>query len=435
MYVHIPAELADDLDRIWFLIAVSVDDTTCCTSMTRRKNKTPRPPRGCRGLSSFSASISHANNDILYDLDVPLVIVKNSTGAIDASLFWNYHQPILQRLYSTGYSVVALSHTVYGKIDLQRDSASNRFPAQLTFPRLTSNATTNFKILKRLNVVLEQVSDLDVYSLPLSSSDSSAAKSSTVTTTSTNTNNSPNPYHEFLKEYDIIAMSARNDTVFSTICSTAHLLWVDIITLDYTAGRGGVQLPFSLKPSLVSSATSQGLYFDIPYSPAIMDPNKRKAFVQVAKQFQMAIMAKTSSSTLPLILCSGSRRRTNPSQEDVGPMALRQPGDLQNFCQVVLGFQGPMAGKLMRHNAEKAVERGLGWKIYPSLKIKARKSLNHQLTYQVSFVKLEEQGNDAMNKRKNGTDEDTMEAIKKPKRMDSVDGDADDLDDGFLRLS
>jgi len=429
--------------------------------MPRRKNKTPRLPRGCGGISSITQSGTvDVNHTEWHDLDVPIVATKNST--LDASLFWHQHQPILQRLYSTGYSVVALSHTVFGKMDLQRDAASNRFPSPLTFPRRTTTSkqaenstdetntpissnkpSSNFRILKRLNVVLEQVSDLTYYSLPL------YAKSNTPTSIHSN-NSTKNPYHEFLKEYDIIAISPRNDTVFSTLCTTAHLLWFHVLTLDYTTGRGGVQLPFTIKSSPVSSAISHGITFDVPYSPAIMDSNKRKAFVQAVKQFQTAVMAKTSSCTLPLVLCSGSRRRNMSSsggiQDDVGPMALRQPGDLRNFCKVVLGLSDAMAGKLMKDHAYRVLERGQGWNMNPTM---TRGKTGTRVGYQVSIVKLKDEGlsevkqknrrNDDMeetnkSKKRSKVDEVSMSS-EKPKQNEYVEEDEEDMDDGFLRLS
>lgn len=407
------------------------------------KNKTPRLPRGCRGIHSRSKSGTLLSEDIWHDLDVPLITKNNTTTSIDPtneSLFWLQHQSMLHRLNETGYSVVALSHTVFGKMDLQRDSASNRFPSPLAFPPTNpiDKSVPRLRILKRLNVILEQVSDLTYYSLPLSTSspsiDSKAASSSTATMTTTTTNPSSNPYHEFLREYDIIAMFPRNDTVFSTICSTAQLLWVDILTLDYTAGRGGVQLPFTLKASNLSLAIPHGLYFEIPYCPAIMDSSKRKALVQTTKQFQSAILAKTSSSSdFPLILSSGSRRRTaNTKVEDVGSMAFRLPGDLQNFCQLVLGFQGPVARKLMKENAQRIVERGKGWKI----KWNQCSNTRTHMTLQLSISNEEEKDCGENHAKVSTQIEEPLQ--KRPRMSTTVELDKDeeeDLKDGFLRLS
>jgi RNase P/RNase MRP subunit p30 len=217
-------------------------------------------------------------------------------------------------------------------------------------------------------------------------------------------------------------MSPRNETVFSAICNTAHLLYVDIITLDYTAGRGGVQLPYTIKSSSIATAISHGLYFEIPYGPAIMDTNKRKAFVQTAKQFQLAIMAKSSSSsTFPMVLSSGNRRRMN-GDKDMGPMALRLPGDLQNFIQVVLGLSNTMAGKWMRYNAQRVVDRERKWKM------DSNKSTEKLVAYEKEW-ELEED----MAKRKNDEIE-GRETYKKPKHDVDEDKDDDDMDDGFIRF-
>jgi len=430
-------------------------------SSTKRKNKVSRLPRGSRGLSSAS------NPDVYHDLDVPLITMKNTSNvtveASNASWFWRQHQPILQRLHSTGYAVVALSHTVYGKMDLQRDSASNRFPSPpLTFPpppwtnEKTDHPSKNvprLRIVKRLNVVLEQVSDLTYYYLPLSTSSDTTTTAASYSTTTCQ----KNPYHDFLREYDIIAMSPRNDAVFSAICSTAHLLWVHVLTLDYTAGRGGVQLPFtfkSLSSSNLSLASSQGLFFEIPYSPAIIDGAKRKAFIQTAKQLQLALLpiTKNKHSSIPLIFSSGNRRRTTQeTNEDIGPMALRQPGDLQNFCQVVLDFQGMSAKKLFQDNPQRIIERGKEWnirKFSPHLHHKMENPYKSHVTFQVSVIKEDNNSkdNDMDMKIKIDKEEEIEETAKKrlkksdtvkiEKKRDTVNDDEDDeLNDGFLQFS
>jgi hypothetical protein len=108
--------------------------------------------------------------------------------------------------------------------------------------RIKTGSAHNLKILKRLNVIIEQESDLAFYGYD---------HENTITSNTGRTSEQER-IKEILQSYDLIAFSPRNETVLSTICNSQKLFYSDIIMLDYTSGRGGVQLPFKLKKGYVA---------------------------------------------------------------------------------------------------------------------------------------------------------------------------------------
>merc|ERR1740139_1003550 len=165
--------------------------------MTRRTQKRKRP-RGSRAPSKRN----------YHDLNVPLP-TKNSGRKV-------MFQSLLDRLSDTNYKTVALTHTVYGKVDPERDAVDQVFPMLLqsedtkkapdeerqrevkeTSPNTVSSINTEngkITILKRINIVIEEISNVSFY-------------------TATSSSSLPEP----LSQYDIVSIAPRTDAIFSML--------------------------------------------------------------------------------------------------------------------------------------------------------------------------------------------------------------------------
>ena len=251
---------------------------------------------------------------------------------------------LIERLIQTGYSIIALSHSIKGNFNPENDLSTKTMPSFVWNDSTTHSENNNklkfgkhtgIEILKRLNVIIQKTSELSIYCSNLANDSVSEA----------------------LKSYDIIAMTPQDDETFTSICTMTNLFYCDIITLDYTSGRGGIQLPFKLRASDIKSATNRGIVFELPYGPALTDPSKRKAFVQTARLFLNAIVGVKDDCHQPpkIIISSGSRVFNN---NDLGVMSIRSSSDMINFANVVLGFDHDVARDALSSNASWVVERG-----------------------------------------------------------------------------
>lgn len=312
---------------------------------------------------------------MMYDLNVPLVLSKNqgmrsdttptrkeqfNNGNKSIATKWrgsNIEQrSLIDRLGDSSYSTIALSHQVHGKVKANQDeahltiptidSSSNNKKRKAVSQESNSNISSSsnnscsnkVKILKRLNVIIEQESDLAHYS-----------------------NKTNHTTQAILQSYDIIALSPCNETVLAAICKSPHLHYCDIILLDYTAGRGHIQLPFKIKSTHIAQAAQKGFTLELNYAPAILDIAKRKAFVQAARQLLHACKGiNTKKSGLNIILTSGNRVLDG---RDYGSMVLRNAGDMRNFGKVVLGFSDKLAQDVLGINAARVIERGRNRKL------------------------------------------------------------------------
>jgi RNase P/RNase MRP subunit p30 len=227
-------------------------------------------------------------------------------------------QHAVDRLASIGYTHMAFCHTVYGKVKPD-DNAETSLGV-----RISKLNQKGIQILKRLHVVVENLSDVGHYTAETDS------------------------IKPILQDYDLVSMAPRNDSAFSAACSTATL--IDVVTLDYTSGRGGVQLPYKIRTVDVKAACKRGAVFELFYSPAILTLGQRKAMVGTAAALQ--------SSSL------GSKPKVLFSSGDSNAMSLRAPGDLINLMTTVLQFNPTTAyaslGETGEHIVETARRRKFG---------------------------------------------------------------------------
>ncbi|CAB9499939.1 RNase P subunit p30 [Seminavis robusta] len=242
------------------------------------------------------------NNKSTYDLFVPL---PKEAAAVQIPQF-------LQRLTNTGYTHVALTHTVYGVPRKDVDEADTAIPKEL-FRQSSANKT--IQVLRRLHAVLENLSDVAHYVQQHANND--------------------NDNSSLLQGYDLISVAPRNDAIFQSACKNATA--ADIIVLDYYSSS--TQLPFRIRPTDIRAALARNAVLELPYAPAILNPKRRKGLVHASRLLQFA----TSSNKSNHLLVSSGPRLGGSNQEDVGVMAFRTPGDLENVLQVVLKLDDPHA--------------------------------------------------------------------------------------------
>lgn len=325
---------------------------------------------------------------------------------------------LVERLASTGYTTMAFCNVVYGSPKKQ-DSVESilKLPAarkRETDESLESDGDTQqrkraakrsraetdnhgMKIVQRLHAVVENLSDVGAYS-----NTNAAENAATVS---------------LLQEYDLVSLAPRNDATFQAACLASE---ADVVTLDYTAGRGGVQLPFRVRPSDVKAVVQRGAAFELPYAPALLNVSKRKALVQAARSLQMA---SVSVRPKPRLLCS-SGDRSIVGDEDMGAMALRSPGDLINLLQVVLGLDASVSHDALGASATQILERG------------RLRRLGQLESFEMIEVCLESDFVD--NSKREETREKEEESLKKKALEEGVDEKRGDrgggLDDGFITL-
>ena len=265
---------------------------------------------------------------------------------------------VLRRLESVGYDSVAFVHTVYGTPRKDRDAVDVAFAhVQVVLDQAqaqgrakeanesvgkkrerppSSASSTPIRILKRLHAVVENASDIGFYV-----NNNNNSKNSSKNSQGPRDQKEEKDHDLWLSEYDLVSMSPRNDVAFDTACISG-LAPGTILTLDYTAGRGGVQLPFRIKNSHVKEVVTRGLCFEIPYGPAILEPAKRKGLIQAARLLQ----ANSVGRNVRLVVSAGSHN----------VMALRSPSDMMNVVQTVLQFDPTTASNCFSRNASYAID-------------------------------------------------------------------------------
>ncbi|KAL3475410.1 RNase P subunit p30-domain-containing protein [Aspergillus californicus] len=144
---------------------------------------------------------------MFHDLNVPY-----SPGDPDIS-------GTLHFLAELGYTTVALSHTITGKL-----------PPNPTFPPLPSNAPKGLTLLSRLN-------------LPISD----PAQNQRLVS--------------IAQSYDLIALRPTNEKALLNACTNAEC---DIISLDLS-----VRHPYHFKFKMLSAAIGRGIRFEICYGPGV----------------------------------------------------------------------------------------------------------------------------------------------------------------------
>ena len=299
----------------------------------------PKKLRGSRG--------SRVGDNESCDLMVPLP--KSAGGVVSDVESKLLVKEIQDRLTSTGFTHMALTHTIYGRpkpedradiaipsslwttASIQPNSSSSnnnknkKKKRKLNEPsstHLEDERKTKTRILRRLHVVVENQSDMGFYL-------------------------SNGPQEELLNEYDLVSVCPTNDVTFQSACASATM--VDIITIDYTTR--GLRLPYRIRSTDVKAAIERGATFEIPIAPALLHLKQRKSLVHACQELK-----NSSLGLKPRIIVSSGDRTLDGS--DVGALALRIPGDLSNLCKTVLHFDDSTACNAVGLAAMQALQRG-----------------------------------------------------------------------------
>jgi RNase P subunit p30 len=204
---------------------------------------------------------------------------------------------VLQQLRQAGYCKCALTHTVYGRPKEEVDEAEVAIPTALL-------QQSPIPVLRRLHVVVETLTDVALFAGHQSS-----------------------PIEHILNGYDIVSLNPRNAATWEAACRTVvQRRLVDILSVDYHSSYG---LPFRIKRADLQHLAKNNIALEIPYGPALIDPKARRNLMLTCNE--AVVMAGAGR----VLLSSGPRLVNNV---DMGPQALRSPGDLLNFAGVVMGL-------------------------------------------------------------------------------------------------
>lgn len=268
------------------------------------------------------------------DLMVPLPKAAGGVSSLECKLLV---KEIRNRLSSTGFTHMALTHIIYGQ-PKPEDRAVAAIPGYLWTPSLELESTDKkrkkpklnprdkkaIRILRRLHAVLENQSDMGFY-LSNGSQD------------------------DLLNEYDLVSICPMNDATFQSTCKSATM--ADIITLDYTTR--GLRLPYRIRSVDIKAAIERGATFEIPIAQALINLKQRKALVHACQELQNNCLGLKPR----IILSSGDRTLDGA---DIGALALRMPGDISNLCKTILRFDDTTASHALSVNALQALNRARG---------------------------------------------------------------------------
>ena len=332
----------------------------------------------------------HDCHDVSHDLNCDLNLsFPNIISEADGKRCKNQLLELLDRLVLLGYGSVAIStRTIYGQPNKQK--VNKHFLTEDEIEKLSKK--TGIEILRRCNIVIEETSDCVFY------------------------NGSNSRTTDILSEYDVVALVARNASVFSAVCTAAKA--VDVLVLDTSKGK----LPFWLTKQDVQSAADRGLVFEFWYGPALVDASKRKYLVQAASSF--AQLCHSINQKVKVIVSSGPRN--NADGEDMCSLALRSVSDLTHILRTVFKLGEDMSRTAMKRNAKHVIEVGkirrCGFAIDQSSALIFEQKQNKMAKKSATSLQSE-----------NSTSNISPTIIAGDNENDRVDG--DDFNDGFISIN
>lgn len=284
-----------------------------------------------------------------FDLNVPLPTSGRKHQA----------QLCQARLHQLGYHGIAFCHTAFGRLKPEREDADKALPWGQLLPsaadiecesKFGRANSLGMKVYRRLNIVIEEVSDVSQLLLPSTADAQQASR-------------------ELFQKYDIVSLQPMNEPVLQSLCellsqsneanSSSNLTnHVQIINLEYATGsRGGHGIPYKLRKDYVIKVLEAGGTFELNYSTAMLDSKRRQGFLRTLVDFQSAFnsiqkkhmllnkhihghhqynQSKCKSEQFPLLLSSGSRQNFTKGTDE-GIMALRSPHDVAFMVNNLIG--------------------------------------------------------------------------------------------------
>ena len=264
------------------------------------------------------------------------------------------------RLNQLGYNGIAFCHTVYGRLNVDKDDADVALPwdtivsptpqpllsaAAKKEPSFGRKNSLGMTVYRRLNIIIEEVSDVSRILLPSNESTPSTSV----------------PVSKILQKYDIISLQPMNEPSLQNMCeliassspsdvtgssptlNNSH--YIDILVLEYATGsRGGHGLPYKLRKDYVVKVIRAGLTFELCYATAVLDPKRRQGFLRTLTDFQFSfgsiqkkhsLLNKSNNDKykrrrvddVPILFSSGHRQNFTQGTNE-GPLAFRTPSDV-----------------------------------------------------------------------------------------------------------
>lgn len=333
-------------------------------------------------------------------------------------------EQILLRLQETGFKCVAITHIVNGPPRSPDDRANVAMPDG-TLTKLRTTLNNNVILLRRLHVIVENISDMALFS-PQSTSES-----------------------ELLSDYDLLSIAPRNERVFQAACTCDG---VDIVTLDGSASTSNV-LPYTLRSTDIQSIRSRRAILEIPCASPILNRTARKGWIQTCRSVITASLgSRTASSSLPqarvpILFSSGLRLALGPNansqrQIDVGSFAFHSPDDLLNVIQSLLTFDNKTAIQSLTSSGQAAIDHANKRKSRSQVKLLNRDHSAHLVPSRpsVSVVSINVgrkirrivKSSSSPAQPTNNSEAKPDAALAVSKKVDL--GDADNDDDGFIAL-
>jgi len=224
---------------------------------------------------------------MFYDFNIPY-----PASAADRAGHENLKK-ILAQLSQYRRGIVALNHTVVGKVSSQQ-----------TNPIRPLEISPDIRQMSRLTVVADDITHN--YGL-----------------------HSNNPT---VNAFDLLAVRTSSEKVFASACSSYE---IDIISLECSS-----RLPFFLKGSTLGQALDRGVYFEICYAAGIRDPNARRHLYNNAKRLVTVTKGKN------IIF----------SSEALNALEIRSPHDLIAFG-VSIGLNQAKAKECVTENCRRVLKR------------------------------------------------------------------------------
>uniref|UniRef100_A0A1B6KHT3 Uncharacterized protein n=2 Tax=Graphocephala atropunctata TaxID=36148 RepID=A0A1B6KHT3_9HEMI len=219
-----------------------------------------------------------------------------------------FNSKCIEELVSLGYKTVALNTLVYEEKNENTKKKKSKNKETIPPPQTTfgpEKVQGKLQILQRITLYFSDANQLQKLSRS-----------------------------ENTKKYDIVSVLPKSFSAFQLACACKD---VDLITFDAS------EYPLYMNRKTYNLAVANGIYFEIPYAPAIEDSGKRKNTIQIAHAYH------TYGKSKNIILSSGA----------TGYLKLRSPYDIANLG-ILFGLSEEQAKHSMLNTCRALILRAEG---------------------------------------------------------------------------